>query len=66
MQEKLQKSVELLEQFKTNALPSGITDGQLWEAQKIKQVNERLAKLPIFSRNIKFALEVTQLQVGSS
>ncbi|XP_076156580.1 sideroflexin-5a isoform X1 [Alosa pseudoharengus] len=33
----LNASVRMLEQFKNGSLPPGVTDAQLWEAQKIKQ-----------------------------
>lgn len=33
----LEHSLKLLEQFKVNQLPSGVTNKDLWEAQKIKQ-----------------------------
>jgi len=33
---KLQESLKLLEQFKTNTLPPGVTDEDLWAAKKIK------------------------------
>lgn len=35
--ERLQESVELLERFRQGTLPAGVTDAQLWQAQKIKQ-----------------------------
>jgi len=38
VQEKLAKSVALLEQFKNGSLPDGVSDRQLWEALKVKQV----------------------------
>ncbi|XP_049918114.1 sideroflexin-5a isoform X2 [Epinephelus moara] len=34
---RLQESVELLHRFRQGALPPGVTDAQLWQAQKIKQ-----------------------------
>lgn len=34
---RLNESIHLLEQFKNGTLPTGVTDSQLWEAQKIKQ-----------------------------
>ncbi|AWP16029.1 Sideroflexin [Scophthalmus maximus] len=36
-EKRLQESVELLDCFKRGALPPGVTDAQLWKAQKIKQ-----------------------------
>ena len=36
---KLQECVELLDAFKKNQLPEGITNKDLWEAQKVKQVH---------------------------
>jgi len=38
VQERLEKSVALLEQFKNGTLPAGVSDGELWEALKVKQV----------------------------
>jgi len=38
VQEKLQKSIALLEQFKNGTLPDGVSDRDLWEALKVKQV----------------------------
>jgi tricarboxylate carrier len=35
--EKLQYSIQLLDQFRNGTLPAGITDKDLWEAQKVKQ-----------------------------
>jgi hypothetical protein len=35
---KLKESVQLLEDFKSGKLSPSVTDKQLWEAQKIKQV----------------------------
>ena len=37
-QEQLEASIKLLEDFKSGNLPAGVTNKQLWEAQKIKQV----------------------------
>lgn len=34
---RLQECVDLLEDFKHNRLPEGVTNKQLWEAQKVKQ-----------------------------
>ncbi|XP_033966772.1 sideroflexin-5a isoform X2 [Pseudochaenichthys georgianus] len=34
---RLQECVELLDRFKQGTLPPGVTDAQLWQAQKIKQ-----------------------------
>ncbi|XP_049452101.1 sideroflexin-5a [Epinephelus fuscoguttatus] len=34
---RLQESVELLHRFRQGTLPPGVTDAQLWQAQKIKQ-----------------------------
>ncbi|KAG7235804.1 hypothetical protein INR49_002191 [Caranx melampygus] len=34
---RLQESEELLERFRQGTLPPGVTDAQLWQAQKIKQ-----------------------------
>ncbi|XP_052773899.1 sideroflexin-5-like [Mya arenaria] len=36
-QKKLDASIALLENFKRNSLPPGVTDKELWQAQKIKQ-----------------------------
>nr|XP_020459883.1 sideroflexin-5 [Monopterus albus] len=36
-EKQLQECVELLDHFKQGTLPSGVTDAQLWQAQKIKQ-----------------------------
>ncbi|KAF3845144.1 hypothetical protein F7725_008307 [Dissostichus mawsoni] len=36
-EKRLQESVELLDRFKQGTLPPGVTDAQLWQAQKIKQ-----------------------------
>ncbi|TKS87242.1 Sideroflexin-5 [Collichthys lucidus] len=36
-EKRLQESVKLLERFKQGTLPAGVTDAQLWQAQKIKQ-----------------------------
>ncbi|XP_043111037.1 sideroflexin-5a isoform X4 [Puntigrus tetrazona] len=36
-EKRLNECVKLLDQFKNGALPPGVTDVQLWEAQKIKQ-----------------------------
>ncbi|XP_075963277.1 sideroflexin-5a isoform X4 [Anarhichas minor] len=36
-EKRLQESVELLDRFKQGTLPAGVTDAQLWQAQKIKQ-----------------------------
>ncbi|XP_068436216.1 sideroflexin-5a isoform X2 [Clinocottus analis] len=36
-EKRLQESVELLDRFKRGTLPPGVTDAQLWQAQKIKQ-----------------------------
>ncbi|KAM8834373.1 sideroflexin-5a [Synchiropus picturatus] len=36
-QKRLQESVELVDGFKQGTLPPGVTDTQLWKAQKIKQ-----------------------------
>lgn len=36
-EEKLQSSIKLLDDFKNNRLPPGVTNKQLWEAQKVKQ-----------------------------
>jgi len=38
VQEKLQKSIALLDQFKNGALPDDISDRELWQALKVKQV----------------------------
>lgn len=37
-QAQLEYSIKLLEDYKNGTLPPGITDKELWEAQKIKQV----------------------------
>ncbi|KAJ8281458.1 hypothetical protein GJAV_G00067930 [Gymnothorax javanicus] len=34
---RLEESIKLLDYFKQGTLPAGVTDAQLWEAQKIKQ-----------------------------
>ncbi|XP_068195413.1 sideroflexin-5a isoform X3 [Antennarius striatus] len=36
-EKRLRESVELLDRFKQGTLPPGVTDAQLWQAQKIKQ-----------------------------
>ncbi|CAG01254.1 unnamed protein product [Tetraodon nigroviridis] len=36
-EKRLQESVELLHRFKQGSLPAGVTDAQLWQAQKVKQ-----------------------------
>ncbi|XP_078132917.1 sideroflexin-5a isoform X1 [Sander vitreus] len=36
-EKRLQESVELLDRVKQGTLPPGVTDAQLWQAQKIKQ-----------------------------
>ncbi|XP_069017062.1 sideroflexin-5a isoform X2 [Embiotoca jacksoni] len=36
-EKRLQECVELLQRFKQGTLPAGVTDAQLWRAQKIKQ-----------------------------
>ncbi|KAI3367415.1 hypothetical protein L3Q82_026270 [Scortum barcoo] len=36
-EKRLQECVELLDRFKQRTLPPGVTDAQLWQAQKIKQ-----------------------------
>jgi len=38
VQERLEKSIALLEQFKNGTLPAGVSDGELWQALKAKQV----------------------------
>jgi len=38
VQEKLENSIALLEQFKNGTLPGGVSDRELWEALKVKQV----------------------------
>ena len=38
LQQELDNSVKLLEDFKNGTLPDGVTDEQLWKAQKRKQV----------------------------
>ena len=38
LKERLQNSIKLLENYKQGTLPEAITNKQLWEAQKIKQV----------------------------
>ena len=38
VQEKLEKSEALLEQFKNGTLPDGVSDRELWQALKVKQV----------------------------
>lgn len=38
VQTKLNESRRLLEQYQTKTLPPGVTDKDLWEAQKIVQV----------------------------
>lgn len=35
----LERCVKLLESYKAGTLPTGVTDAQLWHAQKIKQVS---------------------------
>uniref|UniRef100_A0AAZ1Y2R8 Sidoreflexin n=1 Tax=Oreochromis aureus TaxID=47969 RepID=A0AAZ1Y2R8_OREAU len=37
-EKRLRECVELLDHFKQGTLPLGVTDAQLWQAQKIKQV----------------------------
>ncbi|PWA29695.1 hypothetical protein CCH79_00007819 [Gambusia affinis] len=36
-EKRLQECIKLLDSFKQGALPPGVTDAELWEAQKIKQ-----------------------------
>uniref|UniRef100_UPI0037E86675 sideroflexin-5a isoform X2 n=1 Tax=Semicossyphus pulcher TaxID=241346 RepID=UPI0037E86675 len=36
-EKRLQECVELIDRFKQGTLPPGVTDAQLWQAQKIKQ-----------------------------
>lgn len=38
-QEKLKNCIKLLDDFSKGQLPPDVTDKELWEAQKIKQVN---------------------------
>ena len=38
-QEKLKNCIKLLDDFSKGQLPPNVTDKELWEAQKIKQVN---------------------------
>ena len=38
VQVKLEESIALLEQFKNGSLRDGVSDGELWEALKVKQV----------------------------
>ena len=38
LQEKLEKSIALLEQFKNGTLPDDASDRELWQALKVKQV----------------------------
>ena len=38
MQEKLEQSLALLEQYKNGTLPAGVSDRDLWQALKVKQV----------------------------
>ena len=39
VQEKLKKSIALLEQFKNGTLHDNVSDRELWQALKIKQVD---------------------------
>jgi len=40
-QKQLQEAVELLDKVKNNEPLTGVTNSQLWEAQKIKQVRNK-------------------------
>jgi len=42
IQKKLEECVKLLNDYKTGALRRHVTDRELWEAQKIKQVRTAL------------------------
>jgi len=38
LQKRLEDSIVLLDQFKNGTLPEGVSNGDLWEALKVKQV----------------------------
>lgn len=64
LQLKLQKSLKLLEDYKNCTLHPDVTDQDLWEAQKLKQVlkqhniqNLSLLLLKMFTLKLKLKIE---------
>lgn len=60
-QAELERSCSLLEQFKNGTLTSEVTDRELWQAQKIKQVTEKQR-----TRNVVFLQRFICLHDGRS